>query len=122
MRKVDKMKKTADKLLDEIMVECGFRAHLAGTALVREAVEMYTDGMRIYKEVYPALAKRHGKTVAQVERNMRAAVVAAFDNGAMTEDARQYFRYCSSERPTVGEVVARLRRVLDINMRIENAN
>ena len=110
---------TKIRLLDEIMLECGFRARMAGTALVREAVEMYSDGMAIYKEIYPALAKRHGKTVAQVERNMRAAVVAAFGSDHMSESARKYF---GNSRPTVGEVVARLHRVLEINAEVEGAN
>lgn len=107
------------QLLDEILVQAGFRESMAGTALLREAILAYTPGKHIYKEVYPEAARRSGATAARCERNMRAAVGAAFRSGRCSPDARKYFALREGEVPTVGEAIARLHRVWTINAAME---
>lgn len=113
---------TKIQLLDSIMVECGFRESMAGTPMLREAILAYRTGKRVYKEIYPEIALQFNSTIARVERNMRAAVEAAFGGDRVSPEAREHFGLRAYEVPTVGETIARLHRVWVINAEVERAN
>lgn len=114
------MRKT--QLLDEIMREAGFRERMTGTAMVREAIIGYAPGQRMTKDIYPTIARAHNTTASCCERNMRAAVCAAFRGHRCSPEARKYFHLPEGEAPTVGEAIARLHRVWVINAEVEGAD
>lgn len=109
---------TKFQLLDSILVECGFRESMAGTAMLREAILAYAPGKRTYKEIYPEIAQRFETTVMRAERNMRSAVVAAFGGVRCSPEARKYFGLQAYEVPPVGEAIARLHRVWVVNAEV----
>lgn len=107
------MNKIDMKELDNKMLLLGFRDNLAGTAMLRIAVEEWEPGMSMTKELYPLISQRIGSTPLRVERCCRHAIDTAFDRGSI-DTIRGLFGYSlSPDRgcPTVGEFVARMVRV-----------
>lgn len=99
--------------LDQKMIRMGFRDNIAGTAMLRAAVEEWEPGMSITKELYPAIAEKFGSTVSRVERAMRHAITTAFDRGHYDTINHVFGYTISAEKgtPTVSEFVARMARV-----------
>lgn len=96
--------------INEIFLTMGMKESLLGTGYLRLAVGMYAPGISLTKELYPAVAKLAGSTPSRVERAMRHAIEAAFDNVGYD------VMYCffgntigmESGKVTVGEFLARL--------------
>lgn len=108
------MKKTVNlEKLDKALLALGIRDSLRGADYIRQGVALWTPGMCIHKELYPALAKAFGTTPSRVERAMRHAIETGWER-AMPEDMAAYFGGTISPnkgKPTNGEFVARLWRV-----------
>ncbi len=99
--------------LDHKMLRLGFRENILGTAMLREAVQIWEPGMGITKELYPILAKKFGSTATRVERAMRHAITTAWERGD-TQTILSCFGYSVDPfrgAPTVSEFVARMARV-----------
>ena len=75
------------------LLELGVPASLQGFACLHDAVEMAVEDAgvlySITKQIYPAIAKKHGKTASQVERAMRHAV----EDGMLRADPEVMQRY-----------------------------
>ena len=100
--------------IDYFLKEMGHSEAHAGTALLRSAVEIYIPGMRMTKELYPALANAAGTTPGAVERSMRHAISRAMDR-APEETKLRFFGHSinpKTGRPTVGEYVATMARLI----------
>lgn len=69
---------------------------------------------RLSQRIYPALARRHGVTAAQVERAIRYCIDAAWKRGSMDEQYRLFGNTIDAQRgkPTVGEMLARTADIL----------
>lgn len=105
--KVDKYK------LEQVMLELGHPENLTGTEYLRIGAALYEQGMRMTKDLYPAIAKTANATPAQVERCMRHSIAKAWGRGSI-DAQRKYFGYTinpDTGMPTVGEYVARIARV-----------
>jgi two-component system response regulator (stage 0 sporulation protein A) len=103
--------------LDEILLELGHPENLLGTAYIRMAIEVYCPGVRLTKELYPAIAKAAGSTPSRVERAMRHSICTAWNRGS-TEAQQRLFGYTVNPNtgvPKVGEYLARLHRVCHEN-------
>lgn len=102
-----------EEKMDNILLELGHDDFSRGTSYIREAVGMYTPGMRIVGELYSAIAAAHDSTPSRVERCMRHSIDKAWSRGS--EAARlRYFGWSTSPdrgKPTVSEYVARLTRL-----------
>lgn len=100
--------------LEKIMGDLGHPEHLRGTDLLRRGVDMYRPGMRMTKELYPALAKATGTNPSAVERSMRHSISVAWARGD-TEAQQRFFGYRVDPlrgMPTVGEYVATMARLV----------
>lgn len=74
---------------------------------------MYEPGMKMTKEIYPAVARSKGTTAARAERCMRHSIEAAWERGSM-EYQNKWFGYTIDPdrgKPTVGEYVATMARL-----------
>lgn len=67
-----------EQKLDDILLELGHDDFSRGTSYIREAVSMYTPGMRIVGELYSGIAAAHNSTPSRVERCMRHSIDMAF--------------------------------------------
>lgn len=99
--------------LTSLLIDIGIPASLSGYTYLREAIRMVIDngiapdGM-LSKQIYPALAKRHGKSVASVEKAIRTAIETAWIRGR-TDLLDQLFGYTVSAqrgKPTNTEFIA----------------
>ena len=101
------------KDLDRTLIRLGFRENIAGTAMLRTAVQEWEPGMSLTKELYPAVAKKCGSTASRAERAMRHAIATAWERGD-PQTMLTCFGYTVDPYrgvPTVGEFVARMARV-----------
>lgn len=96
--------------LNNKMLWMGFRDNLQGTAMLREAVQLWELGMPITKELYPMIAKKFGSTPSRVERCMRHAIESAWDRGDLRTIDSVFCGTVSARRglPTVSEFVSRM--------------
>lgn len=93
-----------------LLVALGIPTKLHGYAYLREAVLLMAQkpGQSITKELYPAVGKRCGATGAQVERSIRAAIMAGWSGGDR-QLWKIYFGAAGvSARPTNGAFICRL--------------
>ena len=88
----------------DVLLQLGFHAHLDGFRYVLTGFPLYSGNPQqtVTKELYPAIAKIHGKTGKQVERSIRNAINKAWQH---RDDSkwRQYFQPApdgSIPRPT----------------------
>lgn len=97
--------KQNDQKMAQLMTGLGFAERHSGTALVRcaAAVAAKRPGARTFKEIYPAVAREAGITPYQVERNMRHAILSAYNAAP-----EQWRSFCGPRRPTNSEVIVRL--------------
>ncbi len=95
--------------IEQKMDSMGFREQLAGTAMLRSGIALYERNSWLTKEIYPAIAKAAGTSAARVERNMRYAIQAAWDNLAGADGRLRYYGP-TVQPPTVGEFIARMAR------------
>lgn len=94
------------KLMNSRLINMGFREGLAGTPMIRKAVELWEPGTALTKSLYPALAKAFGTTMASVERAMRTAIKDVYSKGGNV-----YLAECFGYRedpPMVGDFVGRM--------------
>lgn len=97
--------KVDENKLDILMAELGFRARLAGTRAMRQAVLLYAQGKRLMtREIYPEIGRAMGCTAVAVECVMRYSVWAMWETG----EYRVRHRYLGLWCPTVSECVRRL--------------
>lgn len=103
-----------EEKLDNILLEIGHNDFNRGTAQIRMAVKIYTPGMAITKELYPAIAKAVGTSPTRVERNMRHSIDSAFDRCPMDVQLRYFGNsvHPAKGRPTVGEYITRIHRLV----------
>lgn len=103
------------QVLENVMLDLGHDFRCLGTGYIMEAAAVYTPGMRLTKELYPAIAAANNTTAAAVERSMRHSIDKAWSSRG-DYDARCIWFGNSinpeSGRPTPGEYVARLARIL----------
>lgn len=99
--------------LDNKLIRLGFRDNIAGTQMIRVAVQEWYPGISMTKELYPAIAEELHSTASRVERAMRHAITTAFDRGSVSTINSLFGYTISAEKgtPTVGEFVARMARV-----------
>ena len=100
--------------IDYFLREMGHSEAHRGTELLRSAVEIYTPGMSMTKELYPALAKAAGTNPARVERNMRHSIARAMERAPRETKHRFFGNSINPETgaPTVGEYVATMARLI----------
>ncbi len=97
--------------IDEIFLDIGMKESHLGTGYLRAAIGMYVPGISLTKELYPAVAKLSGSTASRVERAMRHAIEAAFNNDPMYHNTGRYFGNtisAESGKVTLGEFIARI--------------
>lgn len=59
----------------------GIPPHMCGYLYVASAIEKWTPGAYIHKEIYPEVAKEHGTNVQAVEKSIRYAIKNAWEKG-----------------------------------------
>lgn len=103
------------QILENVMLDLGHDFHCRGTELIMQAAVMYTPGMRLTKELYPALAKVNNSTAGAVERAMRHSIDKAWTSRGSYEARNTWFGGSIDPergRPMVGEYVARMARIV----------
>ena len=94
--------------IDTVLRELGHPENLTGTRLLRMAVKVYEPGMRITKELYPALARAVDSTPSRVERSMRHSIESAWLRSPIEVQNKWFGNTINPNtgKPTVGEYVA----------------
>lgn len=103
-----------ERKLDRMLTVCGLPDNLRGTEQLRVAVRLYTPGMMVTKELYPAVAAAVGSTTVRVERSMRTALESGFNRCGYDVDVIEIFGNTidpDKGKPTVSEFVARAARL-----------
>ena len=102
--------------ISEILVQLNFKNNLSGFRYIVSGLPVFSENPQqtVTKELYPAIAKLHGKTGAQVERSIRNAIDQAWQH---RDDRiwRMYFAPApdgSIPRPTNGQLLHTLMRQL----------
>ena len=77
--------KSSREVATELMLELSVTPNIRGFDMLVEATELVRENRAVYmynitKKLYPAIAEKFETTPARVERNIRHAVEAAFDN------------------------------------------
>ena len=107
------MKKT--QILENVMLDLGHDFRCRGTEYIMQAAALYVPGMRLTKELYPALAQANATTAGAVERSMRHSIEKAWTSRG-SYDARSIWFGNSvnpdTGHPMVGEYVARMARIV----------
>lgn len=95
------------------LLELGIQPNLSGYRSLVLAVEMYHDdpGQAITKEIYPGIGLlcKPEKSAAQIERQIRYAIISAWDRGAPALWDRLF---PFGQRPTNAEFIARMSELL----------
>lgn len=107
-----------EQKLDKVLLDCGLRDNLLGTDYVRRAVANYRPGMSLTKELYPVIAAAANTTPSRVERAMRHAIESGFDRCGYNDEVLSMFGNTidpSTGKPTNGEFVARIARLINEN-------
>ncbi len=98
--------------VSNVLIHLGMPTKLRGYCCAREAIlcQMRNPGMSVTKELYPEVAELCDGTTAQVERAIRGAIVAAWNN--RSERIWQRFFLPGQDgiipRPTNAEFVSRI--------------
>ena len=96
-----------------MLIDIGIPASLSGYTYLREAIRlvidtgMTPDGM-LSKQIYPVIAKKHGKSMASIEKAIRTAIETAWIRGR-TDLLDRLFGYTVSAqrgKPTNTEFIA----------------
>lgn len=100
--------------ISEILVQLGFKNNLSGFRYVVSGLPIFAENPQqtVTKELYPAIAKLHGKTGDQVERAIRNAIEQAWQR-RNDRIWRMYFSPApdgSIPRPTNGQLLHTLIR------------
>lgn len=99
--------------LTALLIDIGIPASLSGYTYLREAIRLVIDGGMapegiLSKRIYPVIAKKHGKSIASVEKAIRTAIETAWIRGR-TELLDRLFGYTVSAqrgKPTNTEFIA----------------
>ncbi len=99
--------------LTTLLIDIGIPASLSGYTYLREAIRLVIDmgttpdGL-LSKQIYPVIAKKHGKSMASVEKAIRTAIETAWIRGR-TDLLDRLFGYTVSAqrgKPTNTEFIA----------------
>ena len=101
----ERQREDVDTQRCRLLRELGLTMHCKGFSYIRYGLQLRLEGadmeLCVTKRLYPAIAARYHTTVANVERAIRSAIVAAWQReGYLLQ--RQLFR----ERPTNSELFA----------------
>lgn len=103
------------QILESVMLDLGHDFHCRGTDYIIQAAALYEPGIRLTKELYPALAQANDTTAPAVERAMRHSIEKAWTSRG-SYDARCIWFGNSIDpdtgHPRVGEYVARMARIV----------
>lgn len=100
--------------LEKVMLTLGHDYRCRGTEYLLQAAQLYRPGMRLTKELYPALAKANQTTAGAVERAMRHSIEKAWTYRGNDQVRLAYFGNSVNPEtgmPQVGEYVARIARI-----------
>jgi len=105
-----------EQKLDQILLDLGHDDFNTGTKYLRVAA-MVWDGAALTKELYPTLARVYGTTPSRIERNIRHSIEKAWHR-ADWQMQEKYFGSSVNPRtgkPTNGEYIARLARLIEVD-------
>lgn len=104
-----------DRVVMYNLHELGIPSNLDGYKYLKTTIKLLIEGKvssnySVTKELYPAVAKLHGKTSQQVERAIRHAIEVACERGDLKfwEALFRYSTSCKKGRPTNSEFIATL--------------
>lgn len=84
--------------LNNAMMELGIRPNLQGFKYIKTAIELcLQDGHRLdamVKVLYPEIAEKYGSTPLKVERGIRHAIEAAFNENLCPDTIEKWFGNC----------------------------
>ena len=103
------------QILENVMLDLGHDFRCIGTDFLMQAAGLYEPGMRLTKELYPALALANDTTAGAVERAMRHSIDKAWTDRCSLDSRSIWFGNSinpETGRPTPGEYVARLARII----------
>ncbi len=109
--------KTMSLGIDRVVIynlhELGIPSNLSGYKYLKTALKLLVEGkvssdFSVTKELYPEVAKLHGKTSQQVERAIRHAIEVAYDRGDLKfwEALFGYSASYKKGKPTNSEFIA----------------
>lgn len=106
----------SEKKLDQILLDLGHDDFNTGTKFLRIAA-MVWDGDALTKELYPTLARVFGTTPSRIERNIRHSIEKAWYRADWRMQAKYFGGSVnpSTGRPTNGEYIARLARLIEVD-------
>lgn len=99
--------------LTTLLIDIGIPASLSGYTYLREAIRLVIDSGAtpdglLSKQIYPVIAKKHGKSMASIEKAIRTAIETAWIRGR-TDLLDRLFGYTVSAqrgKPTNTEFIA----------------
>lgn len=83
----EKIEIYARKILDEIGIRPNLKGYGAWIVAAQRVVELKKRKYRIFKEVYPEVAKRMNDTLTRVERCLRTSI-----SGPIQKKIKKYFK------------------------------
>lgn len=93
----------------EVMHQMGIPAHVLGHGYLRDAILIAIENADVIsavtKELYPAIASKHGTTAPRVERAIRTAIGAAWERGNIEMLHRYFNGTISKGKPTNSEFI-----------------
>lgn len=114
----DTIRRDADTIIRQILLELGAPDHLLGHAYAVEAVKIGIEDARYINNMfflmYPALASKFDATASRVERAIRHLIDVTWMRGDMDVMYRYFGNTVSEDRgrPTNAEFIARLVNVV----------
>lgn len=99
--------------IKKLLMDLGIAPNLAGYRCLVSAIQLYgaDPGQSLTKEIYPAVGRTCRITGDQVERSIRYAIDAVWQN-RVDEVWRQYFPL--DRKPTNGEFISRVSEILGL--------
>lgn len=71
---------TVGDLIRSFRITTKYKGYFITIEAIQYAVDNYGDFIRITKDIYPILAKKHNMKITAVERNIRTVVIACWNN------------------------------------------
>lgn len=85
---------TADDLIFDLLKSLGMPQHMDGHKYMTEAIKLYVSDQTytksMTKRLYPDIANKYCVNGGRVERTMRSAIIAVFDNGDLNDIERVF--------------------------------
>lgn len=97
------------KMIRDCIAKLGLSPRLRGTRYLEDAAYAWRPGA-LMKEIYPAIARKHGVSWQCVERNIRTALELAWkgERGNTSMIVEVFGLWALHERPKVGEAIAQI--------------